>query len=94
MEPVTVTDPKFWKWEEQRLIATLVTSPIRSIVTRRSGTSQVDQSFWENLTRVIGRIVGAMLQAKKSQQQPTDTPISQVGHRGFYSDWALAALMG
>ena len=37
-EPVTVTDPKFWKWEDQRLDATLRTRPTRSVVTRRSGT--------------------------------------------------------
>ena len=35
-----------------------------------------------------------MLQAQQSQQQPTATPISQSGRREFYSDWALAALMG
>ena len=38
--------------------------------------------------------MGAMLQAQQSQQKPTATPISQVGRREFYSDWALAALMG
>ena len=42
VEPVTVTDPKFCKWAYQRLYATLVTRPIRSIVTRRSGKSQID----------------------------------------------------
>ena len=36
----------------------------------------------------------AMLQAKKSQQQPTETPIAQARHREFYSYWALAELMG
>ena len=35
-----------------------------------------------------------MLQAQQRQQQPTATPSSQAGCRGFYSDWALAALMG
>ena len=47
VEPVTAKDPKFWKWADQRLDATLVTIPTRSMVTRRSGTSQIDQSFWE-----------------------------------------------
>ena len=45
VEPVTITDPKFWKWADQILDATLGTKPTRSIVTRRSGTSQIDQSF-------------------------------------------------
>ena len=49
MEPVTVTDPKFWKWADHRLDDALGTRPTRSIVTRRNGTSQIDQSFWENL---------------------------------------------
>ena len=38
--------------------------------------------------------MGAMLQAQQIQQQPTATPIAQAGRREFYSDWALAALMG
>ena len=46
VEPVTVTDPKFWKWADQRLDATLGTRPTRSIVTRRIGISQIDHSFW------------------------------------------------
>ena len=46
VEPVTVTDPKFWKWADQILDATLGTRPKISIVTRRSGTSQIDQYFW------------------------------------------------
>ena len=45
VEPVTVTDPKFWKWAEQRLDAIFVTSPTRYLVTRRSGTSHFDQYF-------------------------------------------------
>ena len=48
VEPVTVTDPTFWKWEDQILDATLGIRPTRSVVTRRIGTSQTDQSFWEN----------------------------------------------
>ena len=47
VEPVTVTDPKFWKWADQRLDATLGTRPTISIVTRRSGTSYIGQYFWE-----------------------------------------------
>ena len=46
VEPVTATDPKFWKWADQILDATLGTRPTRSIVTRRSGTSQIDQYLW------------------------------------------------
>ena len=57
VKPVTITDPKFWKWSDQRLDATFGTSPTRSIVTRRSGKSQIDQSFWENVTKVMGSIM-------------------------------------
>ena len=46
VEPVTVTDPKFWKWADQILDATLGTRPTRSVLTRGSGTSHIDQSFW------------------------------------------------
>ena len=94
VEPVTVTDPKFWKWEDQILDATLGTRPTRSIVTRRSGTSQIDHSFWENLTRLIGSSMGEMIQAQQNQHKPNATPIAQSGRRKFHSDWALAALMG
>ena len=45
VEPVTVTDPKFWKWADQRLDATLGTRPTRSVVTRGSGTSQIEHYF-------------------------------------------------
>ena len=45
VELVTATDPKFWKWADRRLDATLGTRPTRSIATRRIGTSQIDQSF-------------------------------------------------
>ena len=53
VEPVTATDPKFWKWADQILDATLGTRQTRSPVTDRGGTSQIDQSFWENFTRVM-----------------------------------------
>ena len=43
---------------------------------------------------MVGSAIGAMLQAQHSQQHPTAAPNSQVGRRGFYSDWAIAALMG
>ena len=94
VEQFTVTNPKVWKWADQRLDSTLGTRPTRSIVTRGRGTSQIDQYFWGNLTRVMGSGMGEMLQAKQSQQQPTATPIAQLERREFYSDWALAALMG
>ena len=81
VEPFIVTDPEFWKWADQRLDATLRTRPTRSVVTRGSGTSQIDQSLWENLTKVMGSSMGETLQAQHGQQQPTDTPISQAGHR-------------
>ena len=45
VEPVTVTDPKFWKWADHRLDAALATGPIRSVVTRGSGTSHIYHSF-------------------------------------------------
>ena len=70
LEPVTDTDPKFWKWADQRFDDTLGTKPTRSLGTRRSGTSHIDKSFWENLTRVMGRGMGEILQAKKSHRNP------------------------
>ena len=86
VEPVTFIHTKFWKWEDQRLDHTLVTRPTISIVTRRSGTSQIYQSFWENLTRVMVSNMGTMLQSQKIQQQPTAIPIAQAGRREFYSN--------
>ena len=38
METVNATDPKFWKWADQQLDATLGTRPTRSPVTNRGGT--------------------------------------------------------
>ena len=46
VEPVTFIDSKFWKWEDQRLDATLGTRPTISIFTRRRSTSQIDQPLW------------------------------------------------
>ena len=69
VEPVLVIDPKLWKWTDQILDATLVTRPTRSIVMRKSVTSQIYQSFWGNLTRVMGSGMGKMLQAQHSQHQ-------------------------
>ena len=83
VEPVTVTDPEFWKWADQRLDASLGTRPKISVITRGSGTSQIDQSFWEILTKVMGSSMGEMLKAQKIQQQPTATPIAQAGLREF-----------
>ena len=94
VEPVTVTDPKFWKWVDQRFDSTLGTRPTISVVTIRSGTSHIDKSFWDKSTKVMGISMGEMLWAQKSQQQNTATPNSQAGRRKFYRDWALAALMG
>ena len=37
--------------------------------------------------------MGAMLQSQQIQQQPTATPIAQLGRREFYSYWGRAALM-
>ena len=45
VEPVTTTDPKFWKWSGRQLDAILGTIPTRSPVTNRDGTAQIDQSF-------------------------------------------------
>ena len=64
VEPVTATDPKFYKWEYQRLYATLGTRLKISPVANRGGTPYIDQSFWKNLTKVMGSIIGEMLQAK------------------------------
>ena len=94
VEPVTVTDSKFWKWTDQRFDATLGIRPTRSVVTRGNSTSQIDQSFWENLTKVMGSSMEEMLQVQQSQQKPTANPIAQAGRREFYSDGVLAALMG
>ena len=91
---VTATDPKFWKWADQRLYATLGTSPTRSPVTSRGTTAQIDQSFWENMTKLMGSGTWTMLQAQPSQQIPTATIIAQVGCRYFFSDWAITALIG
>ena len=85
VKPVAITDPMFWKWADQRLDATLGTRPTRYVVTRRSGTSQIDQYFLENLARVIGSGMGAMLQAQQIQQQPTATRIVQSERREFYN---------
>ena len=46
VDPVIATDPKFWKWADQRLDATLGTRTTISVFTRRSGTLQIDKSFW------------------------------------------------
>ena len=45
VEPVTINNPIIWKLSDQGLDATLGTRPTRYIVTRRRGTSQIDQSF-------------------------------------------------
>ena len=94
VKPVTITEPKCWKWVDQRLDDTLGTRPTRSIVMIRSGTSQIDQSFWENLTRVMGSSMGEMLQSQQIQQKTTAIPISQVGSKEFYRNWVLTALIG
>ena len=93
MGPVTTKDPEFWKRADQRLDARLGTRPTRYLVTERSGTSQIDQYFWEKLIRLMGSGMEEMPQAQQIQQQPTATPSEQSGRREFYSDWALAALM-
>ena len=43
VKSVTGTDPKFWKWADHLLNATLGTRPTRSPVTNRGGTSNIDQ---------------------------------------------------
>ena len=94
VEPVTATDPKCWKWEDQRWDVPLGRRPTRSLVTERSGTSQIYQSFWGKLTRKMGSGMGEMIQAQLSQHQTTATPSAQAGLREFYSDWALTELTG
>ena len=61
VEPIAITDPKFWKLADRILDTIFGTRPTRSVVTRRSGTSHIDQSFWENLTKVMGSSMGAIL---------------------------------
>ena len=79
VEPVTTTDPHFWKWADQILDDTLRTRPTRYLVTERGGTSQIDHHFWEKLTREMCSGMGEMLQSQHSQQQPTSTPSAQAG---------------
>ena len=43
VKSVTGTDPKFWKWADHLLDATLGTRPTRYPVTNRGGTSNIDQ---------------------------------------------------
>ena len=43
VDPVTGIYPKFWKWADHLLDATLGTRPTRSPVTNRGGTSHIDQ---------------------------------------------------
>ena len=93
-ETVTATDPKFWKWVDHILNATLGTRPTRSLVTDRGGTSHIDKNFWDNLKRVMGSGMETMLQAQQIQQKPTATPSTQEGRREFYIDWELSVLMG
>ena len=64
LDPVTATHPKFWKWADQKFDDTLGTRPTRSPVTKIGGTSHIDQSLWENLTKVMGSGIEAILQAK------------------------------
>ena len=70
VEPVIVTDLKFWKWADQRFDSTLGTRPTRYIVTRRSGTSHIDQSLWENLTRVMVSGMGQCFILNKANSNP------------------------
>ena len=78
VDPVIATDPKFCKKTDQRLDDTLGTSPTRSPVTNRGSTSKIVKSFWEDLTRVMGSGIGAMLLVQQSHQQPTSTPSAKV----------------
>ena len=56
--PVTATEPKFWKWTDQRLDATLGKIPTIYPVTNRDDTAHIYQTFWENLTKVMGSRIG------------------------------------
>ena len=94
VDTVTTKNPKFWKWSDQILDATLGTRPTISPVTNMGGTSKIDKFFWENLTRVIGIRIGEMIQSQQNQHQPTSTPSAEAVHMDFYSDWELAVLMG
>ena len=46
VDPVTATDPIFWKWAEQRLDDTFGTRPTISPVMNRGGTSNINKYFW------------------------------------------------
>ena len=48
----------------------MVTMPTIFLVTDRGRTSQIDHYFWENFTRVMGRGMGAMLQANIANSNP------------------------
>ena len=87
VEPVTTIDPKFWKWADQQLDDTFVTRPTRSAVINRGGTANIDQSFWEKLTKVMGRGIVAMIQVHHSQHKSTATPSVHAGLRELYRDW-------
>ena len=78
--------PKNWKWEKQKLDATLGTNPEQSSETNRGGTSQMGQLFWENLTKFMGSAIGAMLQEQQIQKHPAETPSAQAVRRELYSD--------
>ena len=54
----------------------------------------MNQYFWENLIKVMVSCIGKFLQALHIKQQPNAAPSAQAGHRMFYSDWSLAALIG
>ena len=74
VKPVTTIDPKFCKWADQLLDATLVTRPPISLDTNRGGTAQMDYLLWENYTKVMGSGIRAMIQKQQSQYQPDTTP--------------------
>ena len=70
VEPVTATDPKFWKWADQRLDSSLGTRSTRSLVMVMSGTSHIDQSLWVNLTRLIYIGMGQCFRHNKANSNP------------------------
>ena len=70
------------------------TRPTRFPVTNRGSTAHIDQLLWENLTKVMGSRIEAIIQAQQFQKQPIATHIEHAGRREFYNDCALTALVG
>ena len=85
LEAFTTTDPIFLEMGRPLFEFNIGKNSARSPGTNKSGTSQMDQSFWENLIKVMGSGIGYMLHEQWSQHQPTATPSAHTRHREIYS---------